>query len=46
MAKKDMTSKKVASEAGKVLENPKSSKISKSIAASALVQAPDKKNKK
>jgi hypothetical protein len=46
MAKKDVTSKKVASEAGKVLENPKSSKIARSIAGSALVQTPDKKKKK
>ena len=45
MAKNDKTSKRVASEAGKVLENPKSSKISKSIAGSALVNAPNKKKK-
>ena len=46
MAKNEKTSKKVASEASKVLRDPKSTKIEKSVAASALTQAPDKKKKK
>jgi len=36
------TSAKVASKASKVLTNPKSSKIEKSVAASALAQAKKK----
>lgn len=44
MAKKnERTSKGVASKASKLLSNPKSSKTVKSVAASALTQAPDKK---
>ena len=38
------TSKKVASKAGKQLSSPKSAPAQKSVAASALTQAPDKKN--
>ena len=43
MAKNEKTSAKVASKASKLLRNPKSSPIVKSVAASALTQAPDKK---
>ncbi|MFT4961382.1 MAG: hypothetical protein ACI92Z_002472 [Paracoccaceae bacterium] len=45
MAKKnsEVTSKKAASAAGKVLSNPKSSKAAKTAAASALTQRPNKK---
>ena len=44
MAKKDeRTSKKVASKAAKILRDPKASKEEKSIAGSALTQAPDTK---
>jgi hypothetical protein len=46
MAKNEKTSKKVASKASKVLRDPKSTKIEKSVAASALTQAPNKKKKK
>jgi len=45
MAKNEQTSKRVASKAGKLLSNPKTPKIVKSVAASALTQAPDKKKK-
>lgn len=46
MAKKnEQTSKTVASKASKILSNPKSSKAAKSVAASALTQAPNKKRK-
>lgn len=37
------TGKKAASNAGKVLSNPKSTKAEKSAAASALVQTPKRK---
>jgi hypothetical protein len=43
MAKNEKTSKSVASKAAKILSNPKSTKAEKSVAASALSQAPDKK---
>ena len=46
MAKNEKTSKRVATQASKQLRNPKSSKSQKSVAASALTQAPDKKRKK
>ena len=46
MAKKEQTSKKVASKAGKQLKDPKSTKDEKSVAGSALTQAPDKKKAK
>lgn len=42
MAKNEKTSAKVASTAGKLLSDPKSSKAVKSVAAAALTQAPDK----
>lgn len=43
MAKSETTSKSVASKASKILNNPKSSKAEKSVAASALTQRPNKK---
>ena len=44
MAKKsEVTSKKAASAAGRVLRDPKASKDAKSAAASALTQRPDRK---
>jgi hypothetical protein len=43
MANNEKTSKLVASKASKLLKDPKSSKAVKSVAASALTQAPDKK---
>lgn len=46
MAKNEKTSAKVASAASKVLNNPKSTKAAKSVAGSALTQAPDKGKKK
>ena len=46
MAKNEKTSKSVASKASKILRNPKSSKAAKSVAGSALTQAPDKKKPK
>ena len=46
MAKNERTSKSVASKAAKLLSNPKSSKAVKSVAASALTQAPDRRRKK
>lgn len=46
MAKNEKTSKAVASKAAKILRDPKSTKAQKSVAASALTQAPDKKRKK
>jgi hypothetical protein len=39
----EVTSKKAASAAGRVLSNPKSSKAAKTAAASALTQRPNKK---
>ncbi len=42
----ERTSAKVASKAGKLLGNPKSRKPVKSVAASALTQAPNKKKSK
>ncbi|MHB1197784.1 MAG: hypothetical protein ACYC0A_13195 [Lutibacter sp.] len=45
MAKNEKTSKSVASKASKLLSNPKSSKDVKSVAASALTQAVNKKKK-
>ena len=46
MAKNEQTGKKAASNAGKVVKDPKSSKAEKSAAGSALTQAPDKGKKK
>jgi len=40
---KEITSKKAASAAGRVLRNPNSSKAAKSVAALALTQRPNKK---
>ena len=45
MKKNETTSKRVASKAGKLLSNTKTSKIVKSVAASALAQAPNRKKK-
>lgn len=42
----EVTSKKAASAAGRVLRDPKSSKAAKTAAASALTQRPNKKNGK
>jgi len=41
----EVTSKKAASAAGKVLQNPKSTKAQKTAAASALTQRPNKKKR-
>jgi hypothetical protein len=46
MAKNERTSKSVATKASKVLADPRSTKAMKSIAASALTQAPDRKKKR
>lgn len=46
MAHKRVTGKKAASNAGKVLADPKSTKAEKSAAASALAQTPSKKKRK
>ena len=46
MAKNEKTSPKIATLASKVLSNPKSTTDAKSLAASVLTQAPDKKGKK
>ena len=43
MATNEKTSKRVASIAGKMLQNPKTPKPAKAVAASAVSQAPDKK---
>ena len=45
MTRYERTSKKVASKAGKLLSNPKTPKAVKSVAASALTQAPDLKSR-
>jgi len=45
MAKHEFTGKFAASNAGKVLSNPKSTKTMKTVAGSALTQARDRKNK-
>jgi len=45
-SRNEHTSSRVASNAGKVLSNPNSTARQKSIAASALTQARDKKKKK
>ena len=42
-ANKEVTSKRAASAASKVLRNPKSSKAAKTAAGSALTQRPNKK---
>ena len=43
--KNETTSPKVATKASKILSNPKSTPAQKSVAASALTQAKDKKKK-
>ena len=43
MAKNERTSKSIASKASDILRDPKSTPKEKSVAASALSQAPDKK---
>lgn len=43
MGKNEKTSQRMATLASKALSNPRSSKITKSLAASVLTQAPDKK---
>jgi len=43
LAKSEVTSKKAASAASKVLRDPKASKAAKTAAGSALTQRPDKK---
>ena len=42
----EQTSPGVASKAGKILSDPKSTKAEKSVAASVLTQAPNKPKKK
>ena len=42
MAANEKTSKRVASEASKILRDKKASAIAKSVAGSALTQAPDR----
>lgn len=44
--KNEKTSKSVASIAGKLLQDPSTTKEIKKVAASALTQAPNKKKKK
>ncbi len=46
MAKCEKTSKPVASKASKLLSNPKTPKVVKSVAASALTQAANKRKSK
>lgn len=46
MSNNEKTSKSVASKASKLLSNPKTPKIVKSVAASALTQAPDRRRPK
>ena len=46
MGKQEYTGKKAASNAGKVLQDPNSTKREKSAAASALTQVKDKKKGK
>ncbi|MBX9911542.1 MAG: hypothetical protein K2Z25_22910 [Beijerinckiaceae bacterium] len=46
MAKNEQTSKSVASAASKLLSSPRTSPAVKSVAASALTQAPNKGGKK
>lgn len=45
MGKNEKTSKSVASKASAILRDPKSTKAEKSVAASALTQAANKKKK-
>lgn len=46
MGKSEKTSSRVASKASKLLSNPKTPKIVRSVAGSALTQAPNKSKKK
>jgi hypothetical protein len=46
MASNERTSQSVASKASKLLSNPNTSKAVKSVAASALTQAPNKGGKR
>lgn len=46
MAENEKTSEDMASLAAKVLSNPKSSKLNKTLAGALLTQAPDKTKKK
>jgi hypothetical protein len=46
MAKNERTSRSVASKASKLLSNPKTPKPVKSVAGSALTQAPDRKGRR
>lgn len=46
MAKNEKTSTRMASVAGKVLGSRRASKAAKSLAASALTQAPNRRKKK
>jgi len=46
MARNERTSKSVAKKASKILRDNRYSKTSKSVAGSALTQAPDRKKKK
>ena len=46
MAKNEKTSRNVASKASAILKSKSSTANQKSVAASALTQAPDKKNPK
>lgn len=46
MAKNEKTSKSVATKASIILKNPKSTPAQKSVAASALTQAANRKGKK
>jgi len=45
MARNERTSKRVASKAGRLLRKKSTSKATKSVAGSALTQAPDRKKK-
>ncbi len=45
MAKNERTSKALAAKAAKVLADPASTKVMKSIAASALTQSPDRRRR-
>ena len=46
MARNEKTSKPVAKKASRLLRNPKTPTKVKSVSASALTQAPDKKKRK
>ncbi len=45
MGKNEQTSKRVASNAARVLRDPNATKAQKSAAGSALTQAPDRKHR-